>query len=165
MRSLKEEIVTPSPAESSALPRAGQLATWLPLLRDALNRDGQFRFPLRGTSMRPTLPESCEIFIVPLPERPPLGSLLVFAQNDTLIAHRLVRYTKTGWITQGDGRRGPDVPLQPAQALGVVTAASCEGRVIWPGRLSAGIAWFWIARHYVFRPPRALLHWLRRRRG
>lgn len=126
-------------------------SVWLPLLREALERDGQFRFPLRGSSMRPTLPESCDIVIVPLPLRPRRGSLIVFAQRDALVAHRLVRCTPRGWIAQGDGRPGPDPALTPEQVLGLVSAAYTGDRRIWPGRLERAAASVWVARHHALR--------------
>ena len=73
--------------------------------------------------MRPTLPVECDIEIVPLPAQTPLGALIVFVIDDTLIAHRLVRRSGGRWIAQGDGRLGPDRPLEPSQILGLVSAA------------------------------------------
>ena len=101
--------------------------------------------------MRPTLPESCEILIGPLPARPRLGSLLVFAQGDSLVAHRLVRHTATHWMAQGDGRLAPDAALLPEQVLGQVIAAYRDGRRIWPGHLAAVSAHLWVARHHGLR--------------
>lgn len=41
---------------------AGMLISeWLPLLREVLAREEQFRWRLRGTSMLPTLPPECEL--------------------------------------------------------------------------------------------------------
>lgn len=154
----------PARADAPALPEL--ISVWLPLLREALQRDGQFRFPLRGSSMRPTLPETCDIVIVPLPSRPRLGSLLVFAQRDALVAHRLVRRTRDRWIAQGDGRWVSDPALLPAQVLGLVSAAYAGDRRIWPGRLERAAAWFWVARHYALsaamRPLRMAARQLRR---
>ncbi len=129
-------------------------ATWLPLLRDALAREGAFRFPLRGTSMRPTLPLECEIEVVPLPPRVRPGALIVFAAGDTLIAHRLVRRSAGRWIAQGDGRLGPDRPLAPEQVLGQVAAAYAGGKRCWPGPFAGPLAAFWVARHWALRPVR-----------
>jgi hypothetical protein len=129
-------------------------STWLPLLRDALAREGSFRFPLRGASMRPTLPVDCEIEIVPLPAAVPLGALIVFVAGDTLIAHRLVRRTQGRWIAQGDGRLGPDRPLEPEQVLGMVSAAYRDGRRCWPTPLFRPLAAFWVARHWALCPLR-----------
>lgn len=139
----------------SATPALTHTATtWLPLLRETLAAEGSFRFPLRGASMRPTLPPACEVEIVPLPPQVALGSLLVFVSGDTLIVHRLVRRAAAGWIAHGDGRLGPDRPLLPGQALGVVAAAYRNGRRIWPGRVEPLLRWFWIARHHALRPAR-----------
>jgi len=140
---------SPSHADSPGLPELASV--WLPLLREALERDRQFRFPLRGSSMRPTLPERCEVVIVPLPPHPRLGHLIVFAQRDALVAHRLVRRTPRGWIAQGDGRWGADPVLQPEQVLGLVSAAYAGDRRIWPGLLERAAASFWVGRHHALR--------------
>jgi len=140
---------------------AALASTWLPLLREALDREGAFRFPLRGASMRPTLPVECEIEIRPLPPKLPLGALIVFVIGDTLIAHRLVRRSGGRWIVQGDGRLGPDRPLTPEQVLGVVAAAYADGRRCWPTTSSRLLAAFWIARYWGLRPARAVRRILR----
>jgi hypothetical protein len=105
--------------------------------------------------MAPTLPPDCEIEVAPVPPRVRLGDLLVFAAGDALVAHRLVRRAGAQWITQGDGRLGPDPPLDPRQALGVVVAAyTLHGRRCWPGHFARALAWLWIARAAVLRPLR-----------
>jgi len=120
-----------------------------------------FRFPLRGGSMRPTLPTECEITVVPLPAQAPLGALIIFVINDTLIAHRLVRRSGGRWIAQGDGRRGPDRPLAPDQVLGMVAAAYRDGQQCWPTAASHLMTAFWIARHWALRPVVAVRRALR----
>jgi hypothetical protein len=131
-------------------------ATWLPLLRETLDEKGAFRFPLRGTSMCPTLPTECEIEITPLPAKVPLGTLIVFVLDNALIAHRLVRRSGGRWISQGDGRLGPDQPLAPEQILGVLSAAYRDGRPCWPTALSRMLTVFWVARHWALRPALAV---------
>ncbi len=134
------------------------VAAWLPLLRELLARDGSCRWPLRGDSMRPTLPTECEIDVVSLPPRVALGALVVFASGDALVAHRLVRRTPELWVTQGDNRRSPDGVLRPTETLGLVRAAfGPDGRRIWPSPLAPMLAWFWIARYHVLRGLRFLL--------
>ncbi len=41
-------------------------SAWLLLLQEALAQQGRFVLPLRGASMRPTLPVECDIEIAPL---------------------------------------------------------------------------------------------------
>ena len=142
-------------------PGVVRAATWLPLLREALEREGVFRFPLRGTSMRPTLPVECTIEIIPLPAQTPLGALIVFVIDDTLIAHRLVRRSGGRWIAHGDGRLGPDRPLEPSQVLGLVAAAHHNGRQCWPTAASRLLMVFWVARHWALWPARAVRRALR----
>ena len=99
--------------------------------------------------MRPTLPAECDIEIVPLPSQTPLGALIVFVIDDTLIAHRLVRRSGGRWIAQGDGRLGPDRPLESSQVLGLVSAAYQNGRRCWPtgaSRCSRDSGWLGIGR-------------------
>ena len=138
-------------------------SAWAPLLREALAREGRFRWPLRGTSMVPTLPVECEIEVAPLPERAQIGSLVVIAVGDTLIAHRLVCRAGGQWVTQGDGRRTPDPPVEPEHILGVVVAAYQDGRRCWPDRAEPVRRWFWVARCYLLRPIRFIWHALRGR--
>lgn len=121
----------------------------LPLLSEALAREGSMRWRLRGNSMAPTLPADCEIEIVALTDhRPRLGEVLVFSAGDALIAHRLVWRSGMYWITQGDGRRGPDPPLHPSQALGKVAAAYQGERQIWPTWAEPVLAAWWVARYH-----------------
>jgi len=135
---------------------------WLPLLRETLVNKGHFRWPLQGSSMLPTLPASCEIEIVPLLTDVRPGELIVFANGDALVAHRLVRCSGGHWITQGDGRLGPDSPMDPALALGRVSQAYNGGKRCWPGRFSRMAASFWVARFYLLGPARLAWHALRR---
>lgn len=132
------------PATPAGLP---ELSLWLPLLRDSLEHHGRFVWPLRGASMQPTLPPDCEITIVPLAGKTPLGSLIVFAGRDSAwVVHRLVHRSDRRWVAQGDARVWPDPWLDPAQILGRVSEATIDGRRIWPGRLETLLKWFWIGR-------------------
>lgn len=141
------QISAPDP-NHAPLPAAA-LAAWLPLLHESLARQGRFRWPLRGTSMMPTLPPDCEVEIVPPGERIPLGALIVFASGSSLVIHRLVHRTHRYWVAQGDGRWQPDPHLNPSQVLGVVVAAYHDGIPCWPGRFSGAATYFWIARAYL----------------
>jgi hypothetical protein len=143
------------PAAVDALPHLHQ---WLPLLQESLAQQGRFRWQLHGMSMSPTLPPDCEIEIAPAPPTIPLGALLVFAGNSSLVAHRLVHRSPPFFVTQGDHRREPDRWLHPSQVLGVVVAAYRAEQRIWPGTWEPVLRWFWIARASLL----WLLRWLRR---
>lgn len=136
-------------------------AVWLPLIKQALAAEGRFRFPLRGDSMRPTLPVRCEIEIAPLVGQPELGDLIVFAADGALVAHRLVRRNAHELIAQGDNRLGPDRPLLPDQVLGRVTSAYVNKTRVWPGAAERLAARFWIARHHILRAIRWVARKLR----
>lgn len=137
----------------SNLPSFSTRAALLPLLQEELARRGRFTLPLRGNSMRPTLPSECDIDIVPLGEPAP-GQLVVFAIDGALVAHRIVRRAGAFWIAQGDNRRGPDRALKAEQMLGRVVAGRVQGRQVWPGRFERRLAWVWLVRHQVLRAAR-----------
>ncbi len=134
--------------------RYDSVTTWVPLLRETLQREGKFRLQMEGDSMSPTLSPSCEIEVIPLPEHVQLGQLIVFASSKSLVIHRLVHYRKGRWITQGDGCMIPDRPFEPQQALGLVSAAYQDKRLCWPSGLEKVKRLFWISRY----------HWLRLKR-
>jgi hypothetical protein len=139
---------------------------WLLLLREALDRGERFRWSLQGTSMCPTLPPGCRIEIAALIDQPAIGDIVVFVSSGELVAHRLVRRVGAEWITQGDGRLGPDRPIAAFQVLGtVVSAVNSEGRSCWPGRLSRVEACLWVARYHAFRLPRRMRKWFRNLAG
>ncbi len=144
--------MTPTP---NGLPASA----WLPLLQEALEKQGRFVLPLRGTSMRPTLPAACDIEIAPLQGAPKIGQLIVFVVGDALVAHRLVRRAGIFWIAQGDNRLGPDRALKVDQMLGRVVAARVAERQVWPGRFESIVARFWLLRYQALRG----LWWLYRR--
>ncbi|MGC8781802.1 MAG: S24/S26 family peptidase [Anaerolineae bacterium] len=133
---------------SLAEPGAAGLAE---LVRATLKARGRLRWPLRGTSMAPTLPADCEVEVAPLIGRPRLGALVVFCAEDVLVAHRLVQRRAGRWITQGDGSPAPDPPLAPEQVLGVVTAAYRDGACCWPRRAERWRAWLWVGRSHLLR--------------
>ncbi|MEA3338216.1 MAG: S24/S26 family peptidase [Chloroflexota bacterium] len=125
------------------------LRDWLPLLQESLAQSGRFRWRLQGTSMMPTLPPGCEIEIVPAPKELRSGLLVVFSNGATLVAHRVVHRDGQYWITQGDGRWHPDLPLDADQVLGTVASAYQGEKRIWPRRFGRVTRWFWVARAHL----------------
>jgi hypothetical protein len=145
-------------------PRELDAEVWLPLVQEALAQRGHFTLPLRGNSMVPTLPQACEIDVVPLTAPPRLGDVIVFASGEALVAHRLVQRRGTVWIAQGDNRRAPDAALRPSRVLGVVSAARLADRRIWPRRGERAWTVLWLARYHCLRPVRWAVRWARRQR-
>lgn len=140
------------PASPDALASTG----WLPLLQESLTRAGAFHWQLSGQSMEPTLPDGCQIEIVPASGRLSLGSLVVFAAGSSLVAHRLVYRSGRYLVAQGDARREPDRWLAPQQIVGRVVAARCDGRPVWPGRGEGVVRWRWIGRAWALAALRRL---------
>ena len=124
------------------------MQSWFPLLQETLAREGVFRWQLSGQSMEPTLPDGCEIEIVPASGEIPHGTVVVFAGDGALVAHRVVHRSGSYLILQGDGRRTSDRWLLPGQVLGSVVASYHHGRRIWPGRAERLSRWRWIGRAF-----------------
>jgi len=111
--------------------------------------------------MRPTLPNHCEIDVMPLAGQPRLGELIVFVVDDTLVAHRLVRRSGDILIAQGDNRLSPDRPLLLRQVLGRVMYAYVNGARIWPKTTEKLVAWCWMMRYHALRGMRWMARKLR----
>ncbi len=142
-----------APRFDEALPA---LQGWLPLLQESLAREGRFRWQLAGKSMEPTLPDGCQIEIVPVQGAASLGAVVVFASNSALVAHRLVHRRGRYLVTQGDGRREPDRWLLPAQLVGRVDKAWAGGHEIWPRDGESLRRWRWVGRAYALAGRRRL---------
>lgn len=139
--------------------------SWLPLLREALAREGRFRWQVEGHSMMPTLPQGCEIEIVPLTGRPRLGDVVVFVEGDSLVVHRLVHRARGFWITQGDARATPDRHLDTASLLGRVVTAYHDGKLCWTSRSGGLVAIRWLSRYHVLRLRRVVSRLITRLRS
>ncbi|MCP4663588.1 MAG: hypothetical protein GY856_50025 [bacterium] len=75
-----------------------------------------------GRSMGPLLRPGTRVSIRPLAGLPPLGTVLVYAADDRLVVHRLVRIEGRGeglrLVTKGDLSLQPDAPIEPGRVLG-----------------------------------------------
>ncbi|MCO6452366.1 MAG: S24/S26 family peptidase [Caldilineales bacterium] len=109
---------------------------------------------VQGDSMSPTLPDSCAIEVLPLNQKPEIGAIVVFIRDDEMVAHRLVRFKREYWLTQGDGHSLPDRPIPPLSVIGQVTKVFIGERefciAAWRTR------WRWIGRYHALRLLRAL---------
>lgn len=132
------------------------LQGWLPLLQESLASEGRFRWQLAGKSMEPTLPDGCQIEIVPLQGAASLGSVVVFASSSALVAHRLVHRRGRYLVMQGDGRREPDRWLLPVQLVGRVDKAWAGEYEIWPAHGESLRRWRWVGRAYALAGRRRL---------
>jgi phage repressor protein C with HTH and peptisase S24 domain len=136
--------------------------TWVPLLRDTLARNGKFFWQVQGKSMLPTLPSDCTIEIHPMRREARLGELLVFADKNTLVVHRLVARHSERFILQGDNRAVWDAPISPEQVIGRVFQATYQNTLVYPHKLNGLIAYFWIARYYWLKLIRFLIRNIRK---
>lgn len=140
--------------------RTASIETWLPLLRETVEREGVWKWRVAGTSMVPTLPPDSEIHIYPLSPSVSLGDIVVFVDANTndLVVHRIVRRHKNGWITQGDNRLVPDRQVPSSHILGVVRYATYQGDAYYPPRYLKIIAISWLSRYHCLR----FWRWIRR---
>lgn len=110
--------------------------------------------------MMPTLPPDCTIEIVPVTGAARIGDLLVFAERQALVVHRLVARRGELLLLQGDNRKVPDAPVAPGQIIGRVARAFRGSDLIYPHTLLTPVAVFWLARYYWFKVGRVLRRFL-----
>ena len=89
--------------------------------------------PVRGISMLPLLREGDRILVSHQLSGVQQGDILVFQREEGLVAHRVVRITRSpveGCIyqTKGDNCANFDSPLFAAEVLGVVNLVSRDGK-------------------------------------
>ena len=123
-----------------SLSNAGQLE----LLLAMRERGAPLRTMVRGFSMTPFLRDGDVLTIAPLKGSPRVGDIVAFRhpENGRLAIHRLVRWTKKGWLAWGDNCPEPDGEVAPGDILGRVIRAERNGRRAYPwlGRAGALIA-------------------------
>jgi len=98
------------------------------LTRDLLAEGNMVRFRARGFSMRPFIRNGDILEVQPFTDHPVrLGDIVLFKSvNNGLLAHRIIKIKPDQkskmYLPQGDSNRYPDLPISPAQILGVVAA-------------------------------------------
>lgn len=102
---------------------------------DSIRRSGQLFLTVRGASMAPELWPGDLLLARPrnfddvLP-----GEIVVFAQDERLIAHRVVSRAGAGVVTRGDAAQRADAPVRSAAFLGVVDRVMRGNRAFAPRR-------------------------------
>jgi signal peptidase I len=137
----------------------GQLGPALcTLVREGLSRQGHVCVRLQGDSMWPTVPSGSLVAIERAePGKTRLGEIVVWEQDGTLIAHRVVQRARDGegrWlVTKGDNCSAADQRLAPSEVLGRISAVQVgDGRVVpQDDRLRSLESAFWVARWRVRR--------------
>ncbi len=111
----------------------------------------------RGDSMRPLIPPGARLLVAFGAQPAGIGEIVVFAEGERLIAHRVVGWRRSGPIAKGDAEPFCDAPLEREHILGVVRALrrdpdapassfGCVGRV---ARAIAHASW-WLGRSAAF---------------
>ena len=130
------------------------------LLAETLRQGAPLRVAARGLSMGRRFSRVDEVVI--RPERPHLGSVIVFRRAGQWIAHRVIWHVHSGsetiYITRGDGELTVDRPfIRESECVGVVTGVGQNGYIsdlsAWQFRLAAawGVAagWLWWAMAWI----------------
>jgi signal peptidase I len=86
---------------------------------DIINQGGCLRFEARGYSMSPFI-KGGSILTVDPKKKIFIGDVILCKYGDGLIAHRVVRKIKNGFITKGDNVGCPDKPVGMSELLGKV---------------------------------------------
>jgi len=99
------------------------LADLIPLIREVLQRGGEFELHPRGESMRPTIKEGRDTVLLSSPTRPPVRNdlLLYRRDNGTYVLHRVVRVEKDGTLSlRGDNQYFIERGIRPDQVIATV---------------------------------------------
>jgi len=101
------------------------------LIREALERFGEARLRVTGSSMLPSIRPGDMVTI----ERRTLnevrrGDVALFTHDGRLFAHRVISREGTRLVTQGDSIPSADAPVSAADLLGVVVGVSRNGQAV-----------------------------------
>jgi signal peptidase I len=101
------------------------------LIREALERFGEARLRVTGSSMLPSIRPGDMVTI----ERRTLsevrrGDVALFTHDDRLFAHRVIARDDDRLVTQGDSVPSIDAPVNAGDLLGVVVAVSRNGQAV-----------------------------------
>jgi hypothetical protein len=95
----------------------------------------------QGDSMRPLIAPGAQLLVEFGAQPQRVGEIVIFSQNDRLVAHRLVAWRpERGWVAKGDAEAYSDGSFEPSNLLGVVravrttphqpaTSVGCQGRL------------------------------------
>lgn len=106
-----------------------------PLLTESVRKCGGVRLPAVGTSMVPAIQPGDVLTIQPVdPKEVSPGDIVVYAQEQVLVVHRIVR-TSTGssepcMVTRGDRLLRDDAPILPGELLGRVASIERKNRCV-----------------------------------
>ena len=102
---------------------AGSQATWRAAVAQVVVESGRTaRLALRGTSMLPLLRERMALEVRAVGRGARVGDVLVFAQGESYVAHRVVGRRGVDYLTCGDAQPEITEQVAPAAVLGRVVA-------------------------------------------
>ncbi|HXZ28689.1 MAG TPA: S24/S26 family peptidase [Terriglobales bacterium] len=106
------------------------------LLAETVRRHGRARLRVQGTSMLPSLrPGDLLQIECRLPAEIEAGAIVLYAREQRLFAHRLLRKQVLGaLVVRGDRLARPDPPVRPEELLGEVTWVQRGARGFAPAR-------------------------------
>lgn len=93
-----------------------------PVFYSALTGEDYFLLCVaRGDSMYPYIEDGDYLIVDPTPEQITEGEILVYRKDNTLIGHRVISITSSGFILKGDNNYNPDPwVVSKAQVVGEV---------------------------------------------
>jgi hypothetical protein len=111
-------LLLPSTVSDARLPapRGARLATAedVARIRDRLAAAGEVWMPVGGRSMTPTIAAGDSVLLVPAPNRPEPGDIVLNAAGPTPMLHRVTAATEVLVTTRGDACESDDPPAPPA---------------------------------------------------
>jgi signal peptidase I len=105
------------------------------LVAESVRVSGSIRLPAVGTSMVPAIHPGDILSIQPIdPKEVTLGDIVVYAREEVLVVHRIVRTSASSsesyLITRGDRLLRDDAPILPGELLGRVASIERKNRCV-----------------------------------
>jgi len=113
--------------ESTALGESARIALFI----DLLNRLGEARFRVTGSSMFPSVRPGDILTVRQCDARNArVGDIALFTRDRRLFAHRVVAHADGSLVTQGDAIPMPDSPVTGSEFLARVVSVNRSGREV-----------------------------------
>ncbi len=107
------------------------LATLLPFIDEAFQKDTTFRIPITGTSMNPLLVEGRDYVLIKKPHFPlEVGDIPLYRRDSgTFVLHRVVAKKDDGYIMCGDNQFLLEKNITDKHIIGVVCSICRDGKL------------------------------------
>ncbi len=108
------------------------MATLLPFIEEAFERNQKFKIPITGTSMNPLLVQGRDFVFIEKPVLPlEVGDIPLYRRDDgAFVLHRIVDKSVKGYTLSGDNQFLLEYGITDEHIIGVVTSMCIDGKLV-----------------------------------